>query len=401
MTVESDHKPLESIFKKSLLQAPLRLQRMMLRLQRYNLDVHYHPGSQMFVADHLSRAYLRETSPDEEEFQVFALEVERMNPFDTLKISSEGLSKLQKATEQDHVMQILKNTILMGWPEQREEVPMQIREYWNYREELTIHNGILFKNQRVIIPKAMQTEVTARAHSSHQGIESSIRRAKDVMFWPSMKSDIQEAVTKCEIYAEFQASNPKQPMQSHQIPDRPWSRVSSDLFTLNSRSYIILVDSYSDFIEVAELKETTSSDVIAFLKEQFSRHGIPDVLMKDNGPQYASKEFTEFSRSWEAGSCIGKLSDRSYMVQVNGQTIRRNREALKPKYDTGGKKVTENSVEIAPEVSSPEPLQTQVPREYTLKEEEPEPKLCQDTLERKTRSRTVRPPVRLKDYVLT
>ena len=145
----------------------------------------------------------------------------------------------------------------------------------------------------------MQTEVTARAHSSHQGIESSIRRAKDVMFWPSMKSDIQEAVTKCEIYAEFQASNPKQPMQSHQIPDRPWSRVSSDLFTLNSRSYIILVDSYSDFIEVAELKETTSSDVIAFLKEQFSRHGIPDVLMTDNGPQYASKELTEFSRRWE------------------------------------------------------------------------------------------------------
>ena len=47
----------------------------------------------------------------------------------------------------------------------------------------------------------------------------------------------------------------------------------------------MLADSYSDFIE--------------FLKEQFSRHGIPDVLVDDNGPQYCCREFTEFSREWE------------------------------------------------------------------------------------------------------
>ena len=76
-----------------------------------------------------------------------------------------------KATEQDPVMQTLKTTILIGWPERREEVPVQIREFWNYREELTLHNGIIFKNQRVIIPKALRPELTARAHSSHQGID--------------------------------------------------------------------------------------------------------------------------------------------------------------------------------------------------------------------------------------
>ena len=51
--VETDHKPLESIFKKSLLSAPCRLQRMLLRLQRFNLTVKYKPGSQMLLADHL------------------------------------------------------------------------------------------------------------------------------------------------------------------------------------------------------------------------------------------------------------------------------------------------------------------------------------------------------------
>ena len=101
----------------------------------------------MFVADHLSRAFLKDTGTEDEEFQVFALELEAMNPFDTIKISSERLPQLQKATEQDPVMQTLKTTILIGWPERREEVPVQIREFWNYREELTLHNGIIFKNQ--------------------------------------------------------------------------------------------------------------------------------------------------------------------------------------------------------------------------------------------------------------
>jgi len=80
ITVESDHKPLQAIFKKSVLAAPCRLQRMLLRLQRFNLDVTYKPGSQMYIADHLSRAYLPSLGEEDEEFQVFALEVESLNP---------------------------------------------------------------------------------------------------------------------------------------------------------------------------------------------------------------------------------------------------------------------------------------------------------------------------------
>ena len=114
-----------------------------------------------------------------------------------------------------------------------------------------------------------------------------------------MTKDIKEAVEKCEICAAFQAKNVKQPMQTHEIPDRPWSRVSSDLFTLNGKEYIVLADSYSDFIEVGELKGTTASYIIEFLKGQFSRHGIPDVFVTNNGPQYCCREFTEFSREWE------------------------------------------------------------------------------------------------------
>ena len=158
---------------------------------------------------------------------------------------------------------------------------------------------MLFKNHRVIVPKLLREEILSRIHSSHLGIESCLRKARDVVFWPGMNSQIKDVVSNCHVCAEFQSRNPKQPLQSHEIPERPWSTVAADLFTLHDKSYIALVDYFSDFIEVAELPDTTSSSVIQFLKEQFSHHGIPDCLVTDNGSQIVSQEFMQFATDWE------------------------------------------------------------------------------------------------------
>ena len=299
ISVETDHKPLESIFKKSLLSAPCRLQRMLLRLQRYNLSVSYKPGCQLFLADHLSRAAQHEVTKPEEPFQVFSLEVESLNPIQALKVTPERLEQLQRCTGQDETLQTLKTTVLSGWPMQKEQVPVNIREYWSYREELTVHNGILFKGSRVVIPRVMRSEVKSRIHSSHLGVEACLRKARDTVFWPNMNAEVRDLIKQCSICNEFQAKNQKQPMQSHQLPDRPWSRVAADQFKLQGKEYIVLVDFYSDFIEVKQLEENTSSSVIEFLKEQFSRYGIPDTLVTDNCSQFTSYEFQQFSRDWE------------------------------------------------------------------------------------------------------
>ena len=110
------------------------------------------------------------------------------------------------------------------------------------------------------------------------------------MFWPNITGDVHEQVSKCSICAELQSPNPKEPLQSHHIPDRPWSRVAADQFKLYRKDYIVMVDFYSDFIEVKILQENSSSAVIESLKEQFSRHGIPDTLVTDNDPQFRSQE---------------------------------------------------------------------------------------------------------------
>ena len=135
------------------------------------------------------------------------------------------------------------------------------------------------------------------------------------MFWPAMQHDVRKTVLTCQVCAEFQPNNPSMPMQSHEIPDRPRSRVATDLFSLKSMDYIVLVDYYSDYIEVSPLTDTISSSIIKFLKVQFSRHGIPDVLVSDNGPQYISNEFAQFANEWE----FRHVSSSPHHEKANGK----------------------------------------------------------------------------------
>ena len=131
-----------------------------------------------------------------------------------LKITPEKLEHLQRSTGQDDTLQTLKTTILTGWPMQKEEVPIKIREYRSYRDELTVHNGVLFKGSRVVIPQLLRPEVKSRIHSSHLGVEACLRKARDTVFWPGMNAEGRDQIKQCSICNEFQAKNQKLPMQS-------------------------------------------------------------------------------------------------------------------------------------------------------------------------------------------
>ena len=114
-----------------------------------------------------------------------------------------------------------------------------------------------------------------------------------------MNGEIREVIAKCSVCAEFQVDNPIEPMQTPKVADRPWSRLAVDMFTLHKKDYIVLVDYYSDVVEVQELRDTTSPTIIQFLKEQFSRYGIPDALVSDKSLQLTSREFWTVTTEWE------------------------------------------------------------------------------------------------------
>ena len=191
ITVQTDHKPLETIFKKSLLSAPKRLQRMLLQLQRYSLNIVYKPGKELFIADTLSRAFLpNKPSTEELNSEVLAVRqeeyliksIEEISMVEFLPITSERLIDLRKKTELDEGLQQLKHIIKKGWPETKEEVSSEIREYLNFKEELSIQDGILFKGNRVIVPVALRPHMITQVHSSHLDIASCLNKARDVLF---------------------------------------------------------------------------------------------------------------------------------------------------------------------------------------------------------------------------
>ena len=140
---------------------------------------------------------------------------------------------------------------------------MGARPLWNYHDKITHHNGILFKGNRVIVPASMCTAMLKLIHSSHMGVDHYKRRGRDILFWPGMNAQIEDLVNGlvngCSTYLH---NNTKEPLLSHCIPSRSWEKVGADLFELNWRHYHILVDYYSNFIEVDRLNETTSQKVL-------------------------------------------------------------------------------------------------------------------------------------------
>ena len=208
ISVQSDHKPLEAIFTKPLTAAPKRLQGMLLRLQKFNLKVGYKKGAEMFLADTLSRAPLPSTAPPTnclrpEHEEVCRLDLENVNAAEFLRISNDGLENIQHLTEADNQLQCLKMTVLQGWPEAKQQIEPLIAEYWTYRDEIGVYNGVLYKGDRVIIPTALRKEMMKRIHASHQGQQACLRRAKDALFWPGMSHQIKEAVSNCSLCAEY------------------------------------------------------------------------------------------------------------------------------------------------------------------------------------------------------
>lgn len=109
--------------------------------------------------------------------------------------------------------------------------------------------------------------------------------------------EIQHVVSSCRSCAEHRVQHPE-PLISTPTPDRPWQRLGIDLFYLKGVDYLLLVDYYSRFPEVVTLTAISSERVIAGIKSCFARFGIPEVVRTDNGPQFSSREFSEFARSY-------------------------------------------------------------------------------------------------------
>ena len=289
--VESDHKPLEYLFRKPLTAAPPRLQRMMLALQKYDLHVTYKPGKKLFIADTLSRSPGPDKSPEtQDEFEV--------NTVKSLPISEHKIEQFHTETQNDPVLQRLQETVNKGWPTEKSSLDPLLAPYWDIRDEVNIQEGLLLRNERLIVPTSLRKEMLEKLHGSHLGIEKCKLRARDVLYWPGMNDHLAQYVASCETCQTFRNAQQKEPLKSHPVPDRPWQKVGMDLFDFESKDYLVIGDYFSKYFEISQLSSTTSPATIKHIKPVFARFGIPEEVISDNGPQFDSSEFKKFANTY-------------------------------------------------------------------------------------------------------
>ena len=272
VTVETDHKPLEAIFKKHLSSSPPRIARMMLRIQKYDVEIKYVPGKNVPLADALSRI-----SPLPGD-TIEGLDVSVHELHLHLNATPTRINEINEETTKDGVLLSLRAVITQGWPDTRSECPAHLHAYWNYRDELTVADGIILKGTRILIPKRLQSAVLQQLHYAHQGAEKCKLRAKGSVFWANINRDIEEMVKGCAPCQHNQNMNVKEPLMPHDVPQKPWHTLGSDLFFWNNSPYLLVSDYYSKFPLVRKLSNIRSHTTIAHLKSIFEEHGIPSKL---------------------------------------------------------------------------------------------------------------------------
>ena len=152
-----------------------------------------------------------------------------------------------------------------------------------------------------------------------------MRKARDVLLWPGMSAEIKDSIGKCNKCNSYQKNQQKEPLIPHDPPKRPWSHVAVDLFTINNKEWLIIVDYWSDYFELDPQPATNASTVITALESQFARHGIPDTFYRDNRSQFSSREFQEFASDWQ----FDHQTSSPHYPQSNEKTANADKSAKK------------------------------------------------------------------------
>ena len=244
---ESDHKPFEMIAMKNLANAPPRLQRMLLELQRYDVTIKCRPGKEMQLVNALSCCPARASQEIKLDMRV-----------DYIAFMKPWIEKLKDSTQRDPILATVYQLTQQGWPHQRRHVPRLARRYWDFRDKLSTDDGMLLKGPRLIIPGELQEEYLSHLHEGHLSASKIQENAKQHMYWTGIDADIEDYTKRCqECIKRSQVA--KEPLQPHDIPEGPWRKLGMDYFAFDGNSYVLICDYFLKFPFLYRARRDTSA----------------------------------------------------------------------------------------------------------------------------------------------
>ena len=300
-TVYTDHKPLESIFGNPSSKPPPRIERWALRLQPYQLTVHYRKGEGN-PADYLSRHPSQRITAASREEKIAEEYVNYIALASTPKAMT--VQEIEEATKADVTLQAVSKAIETGnWYEGTKESSVDAADFsaWQkVKDELTVavNPKVILRGTRIAIPKKLQERVVNLAHEGHQGVVKTKSLLREKVWFPGIDKMVEKKVQSCCACLISTPESKREPLLMSPLPKAPWSEVSMDFAELpNSEYLLIITDDYSRYPVVETVKSTSANTVIPIVDKVFSEFGIPDVVKTDNGPPFNSSAFQSFSQT--------------------------------------------------------------------------------------------------------
>ena len=348
-TLYTDHKPLLFIFHQHK-QVPemsiSRIQRWALALACYEYEIKFRATDKHSNADVCSRFPLKTVEDEywgsmsmsnDGVYSLFDLE-------DKVLLNSSMISHLTKT---DQVLAKVLYFTLHGWPAEKGDLEAKksgsqghasLKPFYQRRADISTEQGCLLWGSRVIIPEKLQASILDLLHCTHMGMSSTKALARGYVWFPGLDQEIERLVKSCET-CQLQQKNPEKAVPhpwTH--PKGPWERIHIDFCQFHNIQWLIVIDAFSKWLEVARMgKDTTSRKLINVLRTIFSRLGLPLVLVSDNGPQLVSTEFEE----WLTKNSIHHITTPTYSPASNGFA-----ESLVGKFKTAMTKMLQDNSDI-------------------------------------------------------
>ena len=221
---------------------PPRLQHMLLQLQRYDVTIKYRPGKEMLFADALSRCPSQASG-----------EIKLDMTVDYIAFSKTWITKLKDTTREDPILGTVYQLTQQGWPHQRRHTLRIARAYWDFRDQLSTDEGLLLMGPRIVILSCLHEEYLGRLHQGHLSATKVQQNACQHLYWSGLNADIVDYTRR---YQEciHQSQPHKEPLQAHDVPQKPWERIAMDYFYMNGRLYILICDYFSKFPFLFQVK---------------------------------------------------------------------------------------------------------------------------------------------------
>ena len=307
----SDHKPLKHIFnasKSTPAMASARIQRWAILLGGYHYRIEYKSGQQNANADAFSRLPLSTTPL---EIPTPPEVIHMMELIDTTPVS---VSQIRTQTAHDPTLSRVKELVMNGWTATH-TLPPEFQPFVTRELELSIQNDCLLWGSRVIVPPKLRDRVLQELHNSHPGSSRMKSLARQYIWWPGLNQAIENMVKSCKICQGTRNKPPSATLHPWDWPQKPWQRVHADYAgPFLGRMFLILVEANTKWVDIHVVNSTSAEVTIEKMRATFATLGLPQILVTDNGPQFTSAQFAQFTKN----NGIKHVTSSPYHPSTNG-----------------------------------------------------------------------------------